>query len=178
MAMVAFAELRCIVKLTLQWASATFLIVGDYDPLNNESVQHRKVEQPAFRDFPGFDLVRIEPVTFPGFFPVQFRADSFLPVQGVNVTLVGYGSTSSSWSDGQTTYPEVAFEATLQVTDFEYCEEAYRTVGVCYLYFSSNSCFCAAVLNPNGLFPFDPIGPCTGACEYCSGPDLVQIPVP
>jgi hypothetical protein len=86
-------------------------MVGDSP--NNNSMQ--------FRDFPaqgpdvlshpsgGFYMVKIEPATFQGFYPVSINKDPNVPFLSQDLTIVSYGPTSSNTSN-----PGQAYESQLR----------------------------------------------------------------
>jgi Trypsin len=143
-------------------AAGAQLSVGDYDPLNNESVQVREFEEYSSENFLlSFSLAKIEPVTMPGFAPVQIISDPFSPVQGTNITVVGYGATDT-WREEQPASSETAREVTLQIIEQEYCTETNPLPDYLSSYYAEGVYFCAAALHSQGPFRFGPVGPCRG----------------
>jgi hypothetical protein len=92
-------------------------VVGDSP--NNSSAQFRTTRQfddgiPTFTAPPVNDpytvtLLKIEPVTFEGFFPISIRRNNDPLYVGQTLTVAGYGYVSNN------IYPREAYEVQLQV---------------------------------------------------------------
>jgi hypothetical protein len=105
-----------------------YVLVGDSP--NNSSVQfcqprliddELSVLSHPIKKFDAVLLLKIEPVTFEGFFPVSINNDPDALHVGQTLTVAGYGGTHTS------PYPGEAYEARLQVArvwDTEFVAEA------------------------------------------------------
>jgi hypothetical protein len=99
-------------------------MVGDsVNRAANDSIQFAKFSGDVYRDgivheHGSYRVFKVDPVTFPGFVPVQLNTDRDAIHLGQNLTVVSYGPANSlSDSSGDNlTWPGRALEGSLEVT--------------------------------------------------------------
>jgi hypothetical protein len=114
-------------------------MVGDSPFPDTRSVQFREVDHDSWVPEPGsfHTLLKIQPVTFPGFTPVDLNMDSDGVWLGQQITVAGYGTNSSDYNDTvapeRWSWPGQALETTLEVfylTD-DLCAASVPGLGPC-----------------------------------------------
>jgi hypothetical protein len=154
------------------------LMVGDYDGTNSSSPSVQFIAWSDERRIllspdEALSLEKVDPVTFAGFVAVPVAYDTREPRPGANVTVVGYGATTS-WdvnneAGHDPAYPGAAVEVPLQVLEVDFCAQAYLDSGL-----SEATVFCAAAPETDPPYGFRAAGPCYGTDVCCVSLRLVD----
>jgi hypothetical protein len=120
---IPFVSVRTPFSFSGSCPAHQYVLVGDSPFQDRSSVQFRKVYDdswvPDRRSPYTGTLFKVEPVTFPGFSPVELNTDPNGVWLGQNLVAVGYGTNSSDFNDTvapeQWSWPEQALEAKLKV---------------------------------------------------------------